>query len=379
MRRSLDFGTFTGSLSTLKSSRSNGNSDVDGATTSPSPNGSRYGTIAGIPFSEAGSAVNDRFQRPKSALGNGTGRAGRRAFALGTLFNVGQQDDSQDHTKDKQEVIHHSQSVAALPSSNSNASSHDPRTPDTSDEREHALMHAVQAAKARDEAWEITVQLAPSEGLFLDLGSSRRNKLERGPRSDYKKASSSPNIIFGGLSGRARRFLGRERVTTASATALSTTAEEDARVNADPTEDPSVARPSPPMTPAVATTPRRASKTGLGETTPASPAKRPLESSQDDISLSPNATTFSGDRVLDSHPPSTSTPAFNIGTLSPDIQAHPDPLLVLYVTTGSSSLTLYRKIGQLTKLDDEVGLYLKTFATASCYLPLTMRHISSIL
>lgn len=408
MRRSIDFGTLTGSLSsTLKSSsRSNGDdsSSAAGDISSGGGGSSRYGTIAGIPtLSEHGSNghIIDTFSRPRSAVGNNNGgggitrRAGRGHFGLAGLFNVGQQpaalnkDSKDEGTLDHGDVdthkcgVHHSQSATDVSEADAIAqATRAPSTPDTPAEREDALMQAVQAAKAKDEAWEITVVIpAHQEGLFLGYDGSRRKNTSNskaggsssplspsssnGTTSQLKGTASASNTntnqLFGGfgLSGRARRFLGRTTGDKYSPTSLSTTAEKD---EADPVTSAPTALPTTPGRPQSTTTHEgRNNEDSAGSSpaplllTPTSPAKHRLESNEDiDESLQASLqSSHQHSGISSASVIATSTPAA-AAALS-DIITDPNQLLVLYVTTGSSSLTLYRRLGQLTKLDDEVS------------------------
>lgn len=388
MRRSLDFGTLAGSLSTLKSSNSNGNGHHGNGVSSSSPAGSRFGTIAGMPSSESGSANNnsDTFIRPKSALSSGGGRGGgRRAFALASLFSVGHANGN-GHTESntRQDTLHPSQSATDVhESSTSSSTPPHPPSPDTPAEREHALMRAVQAAKAKDQAWEITIQPAPSEGLFLEYGNSRK---DRGGSKASREGSTGTGTGNGAAAtanqmfGRARRFLGgggrrtgdkaSSTMTNSNSTLLSPTSEVDEFDNiassTTATDDASMAASSiSPTTPEgrhTKTVSRAAQDgNGLHTSVPTSPAKRPLETSEDDEPLNINvkAASNTASRTVEGPNASTSTPASNDIAILPTpstATAHPDQLLILYVTTGSSSLTLYRKIGQLVKLDDEVSV-----------------------
>lgn len=364
MRRSLDFGTLTGSLSTLKSSRSNGDSNsngctINGTTHSASPSGSRFGTVAGIPTSDAGSLSNDHFKRPRSALSSGWERAarnggGRRGFALGSLFGgsgSGQQETIHDDSTSKAAHLHASESITDVQHHSSLDPANTPPTPDTPAEREHALMLAVQAAKAKDQAWQIVVQPAPSEGLFLEYANGRNNKLGKTPRHEVGTnrgasfPSSSSNAMLAGLSGRARRLLGRTGdKSMAIASNLSPTSEEVVASSATIAADSSQGATSKHL--------NGASETRGPQT---SAAKRPLEASEDNMnSLPVSMSSAPAVPTCDDLQPATNTPVSDVMTALLPASTHVNQLLVLYVTTGSSSLTLYRTVGQLVKLDEEV-------------------------
>jgi hypothetical protein len=240
-------------------------------------------------------------------------------------------------------------------------------------------MRAVQAAKAKDQAWEITIQPAPSEGLFLEYGNSRKDRSgSKASRegstgtSTGHGAAATANQMF----GRARRFLGggggrtgdkaSSTMTNSNSTLLSPTSEVDELDNPSTTDDASMAASSISPTTPEGTHTKTASRAaqdsnGLHTSVPASPAKRPLETSEDDEPLNINvkAASNTASRTVERPNASASTPASNNTATLPSpstATAHPDQLLILYVTTGSSSLTLYRKIGQLVKLDDEVSV-----------------------
>lgn len=329
-----------------------------------------------------------------------TRRAGRGHFGLAGLFSVGQQYAALNNKDSKDEGtlddgdnnprnggVHHSQSATDVNEVDPVAqAARAPSTPDTPADREDALMQAVQAAKAKDEAWEITVVVPThQEGLFLgyDDGNRRKNRSNSkagGPSSPLSPSSSngttsklkrtpssngSTNQMFGafGLSGRARRFLGRTTGDKYSPTTLSTTAEKD---EAESITSSPAALPTTPGRPHPTTMLEdRNNEDSAGSSpaplllTPTSPAKRHLESNEDIDESIQASLQLSHHR----HPgtPSasfiaTSTPAAAAAAALGDIDADPHQLLVLYVTTGSSSLTLYRKIGQLIKLDYEVGI-----------------------
>lgn len=381
MRRSLDFGTLTGSLSTLKSSRSNGKDSSSAGTstsnglTSPSPNGSRYGTIAGVP-----SYDESALARPRSAIGSSTtggatgglhsGRA-RGHFGLAGLFSVGQggssgsgtprevQQGEDDNTQGgtlypSQSItdVNHASSQAPSPSFRATAATA-PSTPDTPAERERALMLAVESAKAKDQAWEIIVtQSTEKESMFLEYAGDDRSNAP-GKRNGLIKRSSSnsANVIF----GKARRFLGRagDRITAQNATASpappSSVPSGRNEVQADASA-PALAD----VLSVTSTTPGKHRPIMNASSTkdppqPTSPAKRRLESSEDDEALQMGLNVTSPTIV-------TSTPAAGKGASAQFANGDPSQLLVLYVTTGTSSLTLYRRLGQLVKLDDEVRM-----------------------
>lgn len=363
MRRSIDFGTLTGSLSsTVKSSKSTGNSNdsnnggtLNGTSHSASPSASRFGTVAGLPSSELGSPSGDQHKRPRSTLSSAAGRAGRngggrRAFALGSLFNVG------GSTHLDLDNIDGASAVTPLCESESAATVHQPTpldaatgptTPDTPAQRQHALMLAVQTAKAKDEAWEIVVQPASSGGLFFDYADNPSNKLEKAARPGAGMKKATPNAMFGGFSTRAKRFLGRtEDKRAAKAISLSATSEESVNANAETVADRSQA-PACHMDPPDSETspPVPSSNPSKPPTAPASPAKRPLEISEDDLSSID---------AINEPALSKTTPASNSTNGLHHVGIQANQLLVLYVTTGSSSLTLYRSVGQLLKLDEEV-------------------------
>jgi hypothetical protein len=414
MRRSLDFGTITGSLSTLRSASSSSSSGAATASSpyeSHSPGGSRFGTIAGLPSSPDSSNGNGNgydtlISRPKSSLshtqnGNKTGggkgksrnsnkgRNARAHFALGGLFSVGQarspknaqveveevnQDDyegssntPQAHDKSQDfDNPRHSQSVNDA-SSRLSPDSVNPSSPDTpTTERENALMKAVNDAKSNDAPWEIAVHPARREGLFLEYGSNRRDRQvggRAGVTSPEKEKEGSglglglglgfmsSSMSFGALS---RKILGRGPPKSQQESQEL----DDGPMTSTPPYPPKHGHDAPASSlPSNTTKADSSDDSEIYLSVPLSPnskLKRRLEGSEEDISPAHLRPILASTKKNVYNNASTSNTDGNA-------MKDADQLLVLYVTTATSSLTLYRKLGEVIKLDDEVSptIYLK--------------------